>query len=331
MNLSARLLALSLGLASIAALAVGQATHPTPPPHTASPELVIFDTDIGDDIDDVLALSLLLKSPELHLLGVTAAWGDTALRARMVDRLLDQAGVTGVPVLVGPVKHHAGQGLFSQATWARRGPTRPHGDAVQFLLDQARAHPGQITLLSVAPMTNLGAALERDPAAFRMFKRIVLMGGSIHRGYGDLGYTATHRPDAEYNIKMDAPAAASVFRSGVPLFVMPLDSTQLKLNEVHRQLLFTQSTPLTDAMALLYAQWSRVDKLTTPTMYDAVAVAYAVDPTLCPVVPMHLDVDSAGFTRPGPGAPNAQVCLESNSEAFFRFFIPRLLAPEIQP
>ncbi len=291
----------------------------------AHPELVIIDTDIGDDIDDVLAIGLALSSPELKILGITSAWGDTALRARMIDRLLCQTGRTDIPVAVGIEKHGPGQGAFSQARWAERQPDKPHPAAVDFLLDQIRQHPGEITLIAIAPETNLGAAIARDPATFKQLKRIVLMGGSVDRGYSDLGYAPDHGPDAEYNIKMDIPAAQAVFASGVPLYVMPLDSTLLKLDEVKRSLLFTQSTNLTDALTLLYEQWSRTTGQATPTMFDAVAAAYAIDPGQCPATPMHLHVDASGFTRRAPGQPNTYVCLHSDSDKFFDFYLPRLL------
>ncbi len=290
-----------------------------------STQPVIFDTDIGDDIDDVLALGLILSSPELKLVGVTTAWGDTALRARLVKRLFAECGVHDVPVLQGVEKHHAGEAAFSQAVWARRGPPADPSDAVGFLLAEARKRPGELTLISVGPMTNLGAAIDRDPEGFRKLKRIVLMGGSVRIGYGDFGYEGGHHIDAEYNIAMDPDAAAKVFRSGVPLFVMPVDSTQIKLGEAQQQLLFTHGSPLTDALTLLYHQWSRATRQQTPTVFDAMAVAYAIDPGLCPATPLHLDVDEKGFTREQPGTPNAQVCLKSDTDQFFRFYMPRLL------
>ena len=292
---------------------------------STQPQLVIIDTDIGDDIDDAFAVGLALSSPELKILGITSAWGDTALRARLLDRLLCETGRSEIPVAVGIEKHAAGQGAFSQAKWAEREPAEPHPDAIDFLLEQIKQHPGEITLIAIAPETNLGAALVRDPATFKKLKRIVLMGGSIRRGYGDVGYAPDRGPDAEYNIKMDIPAAHAVFDSGVPLYVMPLDSTQLKLDEVKRQLLFTASTNLTDALTLLYEQWSRTTLQQTPTMFDAVAVAYAIDPTQCPATPMKIVVDDKGFTREATGTANAYVCLRSDSDRYFEFFMPRLL------
>jgi purine nucleosidase len=312
---------------TLAAILAVTTAHTQVPVYRAQP--VILDTDIGDDIDDVLALGLLLSSPELRLLGVTTSWGDTALRARLVDRLFAQCAIRDVPVLEGVhTPHHAGDAAFSQASWARRGPTLPHDDAVTFLLTQATLHPGEITLISIGPMSNLGAAIDRDPVGFRKFKRIVLMGGSVRAGYGDFGYTGTHHVDAEYNIAMDPSSAAKVFRAGIPLFVMPLDSTQIKLGEVEQKLLFTYGSPLTDALTLLYHQWSTTTRQTTPTIYDAMAVAFAIDPRLCPTTPLNLEVDPKGYTRELPGTPNAQVCLRSDTDQFFRFYMPRLLGFE---
>lgn len=113
----------------------------------------------------------------------------------------------------------------------------------------------------------------------------------------------------------------SYFTSGVPIYMMPLDSTQLKLDEEKRALLFAQGTPLTDALTLLYHEWGQQ----TPTLFDVMAVAYVLDPGLCPAQPFQIIVDKDGFTRTGSGAPNASACLASDSEQFFRFVLPRLL------
>jgi inosine-uridine nucleoside N-ribohydrolase len=162
----------------------------------------------------------------------------------------------------------------------------------------------------------------KDPETFRKLRRVVMMGGSIARRYGDLGYAPPRGPEAEWNIKNDIPSAQKLFASGVPIFMMPLDSTQLKLDEVKREILFQAGTPLTNALTLLYHEWGQQ----TPTLFDVMTIAYILDPKLCPAIPMHISVDDKGFTRVGTGAPNAQVCLDSDPEAFFRFYIPRLAA-----
>ena len=95
---------------------------------------------------------------------------------------------------------------------------------------------------------------------------------------------------------------------------MPIDATNhLALTEINRQILFSQGNPLTDALTLLYHQWGHA----TPVLFDAMTLAYILDPALCPVQPMHIRVDDQGFTRAEPGMTNAQVCLHSDADAFF--------------
>lgn len=295
-------------------------------PSAKQQQLVIIDTDIGDDIDDVFALGLALSSPELRILGITSAWGDTALKSRMLDRLLCETGRSDIPVATGiRTTGKMNTGAFSQGRWAARQPDKPHPDAVEFMLDQIRQHPGEITLIGLGPLTNVGAAIDRDAATFGKLKRVVIMGGSVRRGYDNYSYMPARGPDAEYNIAMDVAAAQKLFTAGVPLYVMPLDSTQLKLDESKRQLLFADSTKLTDAMALLYQQWSAGHSLVEPTLFDDVAVSYAIDPSYCPASPMRLIVDDKGFTREMSGAPNTFVCLENDSDRFFGLFMGRLM------
>ncbi len=290
-----------------------------------SRQKVIIDTDIGDDIDDAFAVALALSSPDVEIVGITAAWGNTQLRARLVERMLCETGRNDIPIAAGTVTQS--KTVFDQAPWAEAfwKPIHQYGPAVDFILDQIRKYPDQITLIGIAPLKNIGDLADRDPAAFRKLKRVVIMGGSIYRGYNDLGYTPAHGPDPEYNIASDIPSARRLFASGVPLFVMPLDSTQLKLDEVKRELIFRQSTPLTNALTLLYHEWGQQ----TPTLFDPVAVAYAISPEICPTKPMHLEIDDKGYTRPGAGPSNAHVCLDSNEQAFFRLYMARILSQKL--
>jgi inosine-uridine nucleoside N-ribohydrolase len=288
----------------------------------AAPQLVILDTDIGDDIDDAFALALILRSPELRLLGIETAFGDTELRARLVDRYLAAVGRRDIPVMAGvkgPSVH------FTQAAYARQAPERKHGDGVEFLLGQIRAHPGQITLIAIGPLVNIQAAVERDPATFRKLKRVVIMGGSVYRGY-DGGKTGdTHRPPSpEWNIVCDPAGARALLGSGVPVFMMPLDSTQIHLELPALGTVLSHGSPLTDQLTLLYHQWTGAKEWRSPTLYDPVAVTYAIHPELCPAKPMRLEVDDKGFTRPVEGAPNAQVCLQSDEKGFLEFLLGRI-------
>jgi inosine-uridine nucleoside N-ribohydrolase len=285
-----------------------------------TPEKIIIDTDIGDDVDDAFALALAVKSPELQVLGVMTTFGDTGARAKIVDRFLGEVGRAEIPVMAG--KATATKNPMSQRKYGDGGhfAKSSHGDAVEFLLEQIRKYPGEITLIAIGPLMNVGAAIDKDAATFRKLKRVVLMGGSIRRGYGDLGYTAAVPPMPEWNILNDVASAQKLFAAGVPLFVMPLDSTQLKMDEVKRAFLFGQGTSVTDQLAVLYHLWGQE----TPTLFDPMTVVFVLRPELCPVTGMDIRVDEKGFTREEPGAPNAQVCLDSNAEDFFRFYLRRV-------
>ena len=295
------------------------------PPPTRQ-QLVFLDTDVGDDIDDAFALALLLQSPELHLLGISTTFGDTTLRARLLTRLLAETGHTGIPIAAGPPT--PAPSSFTQRAFAERSPaTGVRTDGVALLLDAARAHPHQVTLIALGPLTTVEAAIDRDPTTFRLFKAVVLMGGSIRRGYGspytDLAQTQAPAPDPEWNIRNGIAGAQKLLATGVPLTVYPLDSTRLPFDEVRRATLFTHGSSLTDALTLLYTEWGQ----TTPILFDPLVVASLLDPTLCPTTPFHLRVDDKGYTREEPGNPNAQVCLTSNRERFLDLLLTRLLAP----
>jgi purine nucleosidase len=284
------------------------------------PELAILDTDIGDDYDDATATALALNSPELQLLGITTPYGNTELRARLLDRFLAAVNRKDIPVAAGVPTPSTN--VFTQAAYARQAPERKHPDAAQFILGQIHAHPGQITLIAIGPLTNIQAAIERDPATFRKLRRVVMMGGSVYRGYGD----AKAPPVPEWNILCDPTGAKELLASGVPVFMLPLDSTQIPLDTTRREDVFSHGSPLTDQLTLLYHQWlaGTNGHPLAPILYDSVAVAYSVRPDLCPTVPMHLEVDDKGLTRPVDGAPNVQVCLRADEKGFLDFELGRI-------
>lgn len=290
----------------------------------AKPQLVVIDTDIGDDIDDAFALALALRSPELKILGVTTTFGDTEMRARLADRYLNAVGRSDIPVSAGPASKT--DNLMTQKAYAMQAPATVHADGAAFLLDQIKKHPGEITQIAIGPLFTVQAAIERDSATFRKLKRVVLMGGSIDRGYD--GPNGQRRPaDPEWNILNDPAGARALLSSGVPVFMMPLDSTQIHLGEAEREKIFAHGSPLTDQLTLLYHQWmgNAEGHSPTPTLFDPVAVMYTFRPDLCPAKPMRIEVDDKGFTRQVFGEPNAQVCLQSDEQSFLKLLQDRLL------
>jgi inosine-uridine nucleoside N-ribohydrolase len=320
----------------------------------AEPQLVILDTDIGDDIDDAFALALALRSRDLRLVGITTEYGDTELRAKLLVRFLWSTCDILIPVVPGAPTPHSN--VFTQAAYAHWravsdciGPRfyfpykdkkeedavareQKQDDAAGFILDRIRDYPGQITLIAIGPLFNIQAAIERAPATFRQLKRVVLMGGSIYRGYDDEKTGAQRPPDAEWNASRDPAGLRALLASGVPVFMMPLDSTQIHMETREREAIFSHGSPLTDQLTLLYHQWlaGTGGHSPDPTLFDPVAVAYAIRPELCPAAPMHIEVDEKGFTRPVDGPPNAKVCLKSDEAGFLKFLLNRIVEEPVR-
>jgi inosine-uridine nucleoside N-ribohydrolase len=277
---------------------------------------ILLDTDIGTDIDDAFALALILNSPELDLLGVTTVAGDTRARARLAAKLLAESGRVEVPVVAGePGKPQP----IDQTRWADgfTSPQLREEKAVDFMRREIERRPGEITLVAIGELTNVAALLNSDPSLGKKIRRIVLMGGSVERGYG-----SNPGPDAEWNIKSNPAAAQTVFSSGVPILMVPLDVTaMLQLDAAGRRRVFTHLTPLTNALTLLYHLWGHE----TPTLFDPMAVAMLIDPTLCDTQELAIAVDSQGFTRVVPGKPpNTTVALRTHPARFFQFYLSRV-------
>ncbi|HMD98553.1 MAG TPA: nucleoside hydrolase [Terriglobia bacterium] len=303
-------------LTLLAAMVTSQAGAQQRPPGVPPPPIpVLLDTDIGTDIDDAFALVLVLRSSELDLTGVTTVSGDTQARARLTARLLIDAGRALVPVAAGepgkplPIEQtRLGDGV--------EGPPILTQPAVEFMKDQIEQARTPLTLVAIGPLTNVAQLITRYPATARKLKQIVMMGGSIAFGYG-----ASHKPVAEYNIASDAKAAQVVFGSGIPILMAPLDATaMLDLDADARQRIFDHHTALTDDLARLYPLWGHP----TPILFDPLAVAILIDPSLCRTKRMALAVDDKGFTRVRRGSPNALVALSSDKQRFLQLLLGRI-------
>ena len=285
---------------------------------------VLLDTDIGTDIDDAYALALILRSPELELLGVTTVSGDAVARARLAAKLLAVEGgaAARVPVYAGT---STATQYMKQAEWAA-GFTSPalHTEGgVAFMRQQIEARPGALTIIAVGELTNVAALLTSSPGIAGKIKRIALMGGAVRRG-GQPGSA----PQPEWNIKSNAAAARTVFTSGVPLIVAPLDATaDLKLTPEHRVRIFTRGTPLTDGLAALDYLWTHTNswKGATPILFDLLPIASLYAPDIARFEPLHVVVEADGLTREIKDKPaNAQVAVASDPVKVVDYLTARL-------
>lgn len=309
------------------------------PPAVAAPKAipVVLDTDIGGDIDDAFALALALASPELDIVGITTVGrgGDPDPfvqhidktrdedRAWLVCRFLTQVGRKDLPVAAG-----ADPQPKSPLDWQiqyRRHPAAIYnrtlkpvkGSAVELLARLANEKNGELVVVALGPLTNVARFIKEQPDAAKKVKRFVIMGGSVA-----VGYDGKPKPEPEWNIKLDAPAAKAVFASGLPLTVVPLDATAtLRLEKKHRDAIFAANSMLTFQVQNLYELWDKE----TPILFDPAAVLAAFDETPFTWKELNLAVDDTGMTLAKEGKPNARVAVATRGE-FIGLVVDRLKA-----
>ncbi|KEP74269.1 hypothetical protein HR12_13795 [Microbacterium sp. SUBG005] len=233
---------------------------------------VILDTDIGSDVDDLMALALILGTPTLEVVGVTTVYGDTLLRARIVRRAAHLAG-RSFPV-------HAGLGdpLSGREVWwaGHEGALYDHldaedidgTDAVGFLVDTVLTRPGEIDVIAIGPLTNIAAAIERDARFAAAVRHLWVMGGT----FAD--------DEREHNFRSDAAAARIVFDAGIPATVTGLDVTRLidvRAEQVER---IRDSGPLGTLIDAEIRQWWAFWNTEWNVPHDPVTVLTLVTPEL---------------------------------------------------
>jgi inosine-uridine nucleoside N-ribohydrolase len=287
---------------------------------------VVLDTDIGTDIDDAWALGYALKSPAFDLVGVTITDADTPQRARLACKLLHRLGRTDVPVAVGRrTPAVPADRVDYQFTWAEdfNAYTPVSAPAVEFLADVIRRNPGEITLIAVGPLQNVGDLVRAHPDVVSLVKRVVLMSGSI----GPNAFSAVAVP--EWNVKLAIPEAQAVYAAAWPLTIVPLDSTTyVRLDDQERETLRKAGTPLAVALESLLRLWA-AGPGSRMTLHDQLALAEAQQPGRffgrCDPLPVR--VDGEGYTRvdPAKGRP-ISVCLEPKRQDFMAHFLSQVAA-----
>ncbi|WP_203921366.1 nucleoside hydrolase [Rugosimonospora africana] len=264
--------------------------------------LVLLDTDIGNDIDDALCLAYLLAQPRCELLGITTVTAEPELRARLASVLCRTAG-RSVPILPGaadPLAGPAVQGPPPQATALARWEHDtgfPAGEAVEFLRQTIRAHPGDVTLLAIGPLTNVALLFASDPEIPAMLRSLVLMGGAFGAVAGP-----------EWNIHCDPEAAARVYAAPVARHrSVGLDvTTRVRMDAA--AFLRRCDVPLLEPVADMSTSW--FDDRPEVTFHDPLAGAVIFDPSLVSFATGEVTVTrtpgpEAGSTAWAAAAPSA--------------------------
>jgi inosine-uridine nucleoside N-ribohydrolase len=289
---------------------------------------VIFDTDIGDDIDDTWALAMILKSPDLDLKLVTTTCGKAEYRAKLVARLLTVAQRTAVPIGLGAGGR---EGDGGQAAWVQdykltSYPGKIYDDGVQALVDLLTQAPAPVTIISVGPSHTVAAALQRQPEIAR-HAVFVGMQGSVRKGY-DGG-----APCAEYNVKANVPAAQqALLAPWKKTVITPLDTCGLvRISGDGFQALTQSNDPLVKAVLENYRIWAKKDRLTeSSVLFDTVAV-YLAKPgpkPLLQIEDLKINVNGEGFTTIDPqGMPMAVATDWKDLNGYADWALKLLLSP----
>lgn len=293
----------------------------------AQKQKIILDTDIGDDFDDANTLALLLSSPEFDIIGVVVDFGNTPKRAQVACRLLYEANRENIPVVVGrqtyddfTLKHNYTTQFYWGEGFDKLKPIRQKAD--DFIIEQLHRYPGEVVILTIGPVTNMGDVMDKDPTALKLSKHIFAMFGSFHMGYG-----GSPVPCAEWNVMGDIKASQKMMSSGANITLVPLDVTVfVRLKKEMIQLLAYRNSRLTNAVLSLFALSSIERKDPEPIIYDSVSLGMIIWPDLFETREAYVRVDDKGFTLVDESKPtNCKIATTINSNVFLERYLERLL------
>ena len=322
----------------------------------AAPRRVIIDTDPG--VDDAMAILLALNSPELEVDALTVVAGNVEQPQGLENalKIVSLAGRCDV-VVAGGAKHPLNQKLITAQFWHGKNglagvelpPSQCKADnrfGPDVIIEMVHAHPHEITLIPVGPLTNVALAVSKDPSIVPLIHDIVIMGGSVSGG--------NVNGAAEANIYNDPEAAQMVFNAGWTVTMVGSDVgertliTRKRLSEL--QASHGPQSDFVVQLADFYLTRSEKSGYSGAAMYDPLAVGTVIDPTLVTLKTMRVDVETRGeFTRGEtvanrmgsnennvlhgdhyeidgvvPLTPNARVCVASDADRFLQLFVSRV-------
>src|SRR6266511_793835 len=306
------------------------------------PKKILFDTDPG--IDDACAILLALASPELSLEGLSVVHGNCSLEQGITNALsvLELANASHIPVakgcdlpLVQPSllapETHGDTGLgYAKLPEPQTKSVSQHG--IDFLIETILASPGEITLVAIAPLTNVALAIRKEPRIVKALKELIIMGGALrHEG----NTTAL----AEFNTYVDPHAAQIVYHAGIPATLVPLDVTYqciLTPDDVNR--LQKIDSPITKFVAeatRFYMEFhDEYQQIEGCVINDPLALALTFVPELCTYQELPVVVDLSGgismgktvadFYNYGKKPANMNVALGVKARDFIDLFVERI-------
>lgn len=287
---------------------------------------ILIDTDIGDDIDDALAIGFALNLNPLtvNVKAITTVFGDTEIRAKLVLKLLKTFNRKDIPVGIGIKKPLFGKEDIkpvNQAVMLDEAeilPASSRQKAVDLIISQVMACRDPV-IVAIGPLTNIAMALVKEPNLVNKAK-LVMMGGAVNK------------QQAEYNVSCDPEAARIVFESRMRVIMVGLDVTmKCQLGQEELNKLANRGLASTELLMDMIKAWQKSTGEIYPVLHDPLAVAVAFDQTLVKMEPREVNVETRGeFTRgftlaSETMASNVKVCLDVDATKFIAFFMEQIL------
>ncbi|WP_271400446.1 nucleoside hydrolase [Salinicoccus roseus] len=304
---------------------------------------VIMDVDTG--VDDALAILYGLESGQLDMLGITTVNGNVPLEMVNANTLkvLSLAGREDVPVHPGAdrpllrasehVHHiHGDDGIGNALDDLVYSNRCEEQFAADFIIEQAKNDPGEITLIAVGPLTNLALAFRKEPNLSEWLDEVVIMGGLV----SEMG-RGNKLPNSEFNIYTDAEAAQIVFHSGAETTLVSLDVTKQTLlsNGDIETLEGRKYHDFVKQSTEVYRAFSKEKfNLDGCALHDPLTVGYVLNRDFLKIEKHHVDVETVSPLNYGQTVcdfnnlldrkPNVNVCLGVDAEAFVSHFLETL-------
>jgi len=290
---------------------------------------VIFDTDIGFDIDDTWALGMLVKRPELDVKLVLGSHGKSQYRAALLAKFLETVNRTDIPVGIGPPDNHPNSGR--QSSWlgdykVDSYPGTVYQDGVQAMIDIIMSSDEQVTIVTVGPLNNLAEALRREPRIAGK-ARVISNMGSIYKGMND-----SPHPAKEFNASANIKATRQVLAAPWPVTITPLDTAgSIKLEgddyrKVRESGHVVAETVIDNYRAWLPASVKHLADQSSTLLFDAPAVYLATlrdgdKDEFLRIETMPIGITSHGMTVVDPNARLIEVAIEWKDKREFQRYI----------
>lgn len=268
---------------------------------------ILIDTDPG--MDDTLAIILAIKSNALQLLGISSVAGNYPIEVttRNVLKTLELVKRADIPVARGmgkPLARELAKDPFSHGSDGQAEthlpepmakPIAKHG--VDQIIDAVRANPGEVTVITLGPLTNLAMAFMKEPEIVPLVKQIVSIAGSFGLNKYAFANATGDTPQSEWNVFVDPEAARLVFQSGAPVLAVGLDvATHFDINFSEEQLATLKGSPKPEAniveKMVRFVQGRGFESYCV--LIDSMAVAAVIDPGLIGTTKARVGIETKG-------------------------------------